>query len=213
MHMGQATAKDAPGSPAGEQDGASLGPVPDSHRVRARIRRRLEAIGLLPSAPDAGRYHGFISYSHAMDGRLAPALQRGLQRFAKPWYRTRALHIFRDDAALSASPHLWTSIREALDASEFFILLASPLAAASPWVTKEAVRWCDTKSTDRLLIGVSDGVVDWSDERGDFDWSTTTALPRALAGRFREEPRFIDLRWARSSRELALSHPLFRDAV
>jgi PadR family transcriptional regulator PadR len=29
-------------------------------------------------------YDGFTSHSHAADGRFAPALQRGLQRFAKP---------------------------------------------------------------------------------------------------------------------------------
>jgi hypothetical protein len=28
----------------------------------------------------------FISHSHAVDGRLAPALQAGLHRFVKPWY-------------------------------------------------------------------------------------------------------------------------------
>jgi hypothetical protein len=30
------------------------------------------------------RYDGFISYSHALDGKLAPAVQRGLGRFARP---------------------------------------------------------------------------------------------------------------------------------
>ena len=76
-------------------------------------------------------YHGFISYSHAADSHVAVALQRGLQRFAKPWYRARALRIFRDEASLAASPHLWTSICEALDHSRFLILLASPWAASS----------------------------------------------------------------------------------
>ena len=37
-----------------------------------------------------GHYDAFISYSHAADGRLAPALQRALHRFAKPWYQVRA---------------------------------------------------------------------------------------------------------------------------
>ena len=41
-------------------------------------------------------YDGFISYSHAADGRLAPAIQTGLHRLAKPWHRRRALWIFRD---------------------------------------------------------------------------------------------------------------------
>ena len=61
-------------------------------------------------------YDGFISYSHAADGRLAPALQRGLQRLAKPWNSRRALNIFRDETGLSTNPHLWGAIESALAA-------------------------------------------------------------------------------------------------
>jgi len=71
-------------------------------------------VGLAPEAPGDHLYHGFISYSRAADGKLAAALQRGVQRFAKPWYRLRALHVFRDDAALSANPSLWDSVCAAL---------------------------------------------------------------------------------------------------
>ena len=62
-------------------------------------------------------YDGFISCGHAADDLLAPRLQAGLQRFAKPWWRRRALRIFRDEASLSANPHLWSSITTALDQS------------------------------------------------------------------------------------------------
>jgi hypothetical protein len=58
--------------------------------------------------PDA--YDGFISYSHAADDLLAPRLQSALQRFAKPWWKRRAVRIFRDESSLSANPHLWSSI-------------------------------------------------------------------------------------------------------
>ena len=47
-------------------------------------------------------YDGFISCSHAADGLLAPRLQTGLQRFAKPWWKRRAVRIFRDEASLAA---------------------------------------------------------------------------------------------------------------
>jgi len=93
-------------------------------------------------------YNAFISYSHAADGKLAPALQSGLQRFAKPWYRMRALRVFRDQASLSANPNLWSSIQDALDGSEFFVFLASPEAAASVWCGREAERWLATKPTE-----------------------------------------------------------------
>jgi len=52
----------------------------------------------------AGQYDVFISYSHAADGRLAPALQSGLQRLAKPWYKPRALRVFRDDTRPRRQP-------------------------------------------------------------------------------------------------------------
>jgi hypothetical protein len=62
-----------------------------------------------------------MSYNRAVDGKLAPALQRALHGFAKPWYRLRALRVFRDDASLSANPGLWSSIEQALVDSEFFV--------------------------------------------------------------------------------------------
>ena len=67
-------------------------------------------------------YDAFISYSHAADGRLAPALQRGLQRLAKRWNSRRALHVFRDETGLSTNPHLWSAIETALDESDWFVL-------------------------------------------------------------------------------------------
>ena len=86
-------------------------------------------------------YDGFISYSHAADGRLAPALQRGLQRLAKKWSSRRALHVFRDETGLSTNPHLWSAIETALDGSGWFVLLASSESAASEWVNKEVAHW------------------------------------------------------------------------
>jgi site-specific DNA-cytosine methylase len=73
-------------------------------------------------------FDGFISYSHAADGRLAPAVQRGLHLMARPWHRRRALWIFRDQTGLSVTPALWSSIQGALDDSAYFVLLASPQA-------------------------------------------------------------------------------------
>jgi TIR domain len=87
------------------------------------------------------RYDAFISYSHAADGSLAPALQHGLQTLAKPLYQRKALWVFRDQTNLAATPGLWSTIEEALAASRFFVLLASPAAAESPWVQQELDWW------------------------------------------------------------------------
>jgi WD40 repeat protein len=157
-------------------------------------------------------FDGFISYSHAADGRLAPALQRGLHRLAKPWHRRRALWIFRDQTGLSVTPALWSSIQQALDGSEWFVLLASPEAARSPWVNREIEHWIATKPADRILPVVTDGTWAWDAERRDLT-ADSTAVPDALRGAFDEEPLFLDLRWARDDRHLSLRHAGFREAV
>jgi hypothetical protein len=76
-------------------------------------------------AGGASGYDAFISYSHALDNALAPALQNGLEQFAKPWYRPRALRVFRDTTSLSANPGLWSSIEKALASSTWLVLVAS----------------------------------------------------------------------------------------
>jgi len=157
-------------------------------------------------------YEGFISYSHAADGRLAPALQRGLQTLAKPWNSRRALRIFRDETGLSTNPHLWSSIETALDESGWFVLLASPESAQSEWVNKEIAHWLRTKAVDHILPVVTDGVWDWERARGDFT-PGSSAVPESLRGAFSDEPRHLDLRWARSETDLDLRNTRFRSAV
>jgi WD40 repeat protein len=182
-------------------------------RRSQRFRRALESLGLLPAPPEGLAFHAFISYSHAADGPLARALQRGLQRFAKPWNRARALHVFRDEASMAVNPNLWKEIERALDASDYYILLASPPAADSYWVRKEAERWVQTKPSDHLLLALTAGEIVWDRTKGDFDWEQTTALPPTLRGVFGDEPLWVDLRWAREATDLSLSAPRFTDAV
>jgi len=138
-------------------------------------------------------YDAFISYSHAKDKPIAAELQSAVQRLGKPWYRRRALRVFRDDTSLSATPSLWPSIEQALGQSRFLILLASPEAAASPWVNKEVAYWLEHKSADTLLVAVTDGVLVWDDTINDFDVRKARPLPPALKGRFAAEPKWVDL--------------------
>ena len=155
-------------------------------------------------------YDGFVSYSHASDDLLAPRLQAGLQRFAKPWWKRRALRMFRDESSLSANPHLWSSIAEALDDSRWFVLLLSPDAAASPWVNREVEYWLAHKEASRILPVVTEGIFGWA---GSDISPETDSAPPALFGAFQEEPRWVDLRWARSETQLHLNNARFRDAI
>src|SRR5262245_61155225 len=105
-------------------------------------------------------YDAFISYSHAADGKLAPAVQRGLAHLAKKWNQRQALTVFRDDTGLAVSPQLWGSIVQALDHARFFVLFASPNAAASEWVNREIEHWRALHSADTILPVLTEGTWD-----------------------------------------------------
>jgi tetratricopeptide (TPR) repeat protein len=139
-------------------------------------------------------YDAFISYSHSKDKPVAAALQSVLQRLGTPWYRRRALRIFRDDTSLSATPELWPSIEQALANSRYFIALASPQFAESIWCTKEVAYWLQNKSISTMLIVVTDGDLAWDSASSNFVWSDATPLPASLKGQFRSEPKWIDFR-------------------
>ncbi len=158
--------------------------------------------------PRGSVYDGFISYSHAADELLAPRLQAGLQRFAKPWWKRRALRIFRDEAALAANPHLWGSIIEAMGDSDWLVLLLSPKAAASEWVNREVEWWLEHQNPGRIIPVVTDGEFAWGDRDLDGD-----AVPPALRGTFSDEPRWVDLRFARTEEQVDLKNPQFSAAV
>jgi WD40 repeat protein len=169
------------------------------------------------SGPDLRRgaesstFDAFLSYSHAVDGQLAPALERGLEFMAKPWYRRRGLRVFRDQTSLSASPELWGSIEDALGSARAFILLAAPEAAASRWVEQEVAWWRAHHGSDRCFIALTGGDLEWDAASGDF--SAGSAVPPSLRGWFTSEPLWVDLRWARTEEHLSLRNPRFRDSV
>ena len=172
-------------------------------------------------------HKAFISYSHKADQRLAAALQDALQQFAKPYYTLRAFHVFRDQTDLSANPSLWPRIETALDASEFFLLLASSESAKSYWVKREIDHWLRAHQGRPLnmLLLWTEGQIVWDVNHGEFDWSITNALPRVLdwdtengqplrmSGVFTDQPFYVDLRWAREKAQLSLRDPEFLDNV
>ena len=159
------------------------------------------------------KYSAFLSYSHTEDLRLAASVQSALQGFARPWYKTYALRIFRDKASLAANPALWGAILRALDDSEYLLLLASPAARASPWVAREIEAFLTTRAPDKMLIALTRGVIAWDAASRDFNWATTTALPDGLRGRFQDQPLYVDLTWVDKHEQLSLRHAGFRSAI
>jgi hypothetical protein len=74
------------------------------------------------------RYHAFLSYkvgeagasdpTQRGDSVMARLLHRQLHRIARPFWKLRALHVFRDEAELAAGADLPGRIRNALAGSE-----------------------------------------------------------------------------------------------
>jgi WD40 repeat protein len=159
-------------------------------------------------------YKAFISYSHAADGQLAPAIQSALQSFAKPWYKLRSILVFRDKTTLAMTPKLWPSIQAALDESEYFILLASVDSGRSPWVEREVEYWLQQRAPDKLLIVVTDSSpLTPQDTTVDFGWIRENLLPLSLRNSLCEVPLYLDLRWVKSQDNLSARNPRFLDDI
>ncbi len=185
----------------------------DASRSCSGFSDRRDSAGAIPGAGFRLHYDAFISYSQAADGRLAPALQRGLEQLARPWNRRRAVSVFRDATSLAANPSIWEELRRALTCSRRFILLASPDAARSQSVNREIELWLAVHPVDTLILVLTDGTLAWDPERQRHAPARSTALPPALDGAFHHEPMYADLRWARSETQLDLRHSRFRAQV
>lgn len=159
------------------------------------------------------RHDAFISYSHSVDSKLAKALEECTERLAKPILKLRAADVFRDETSLAANPSLWSGIQDHLCGSEWFVLLACPESAGSPWCTKEASCWLENRPVGRMLIVLTGGDLVWDPVQQDFDWTQTTSLNKSLSGKFPDEPLYLDLRWTKQHQSLTLSDLKFRDAV
>jgi len=139
------------------------------------------------------KYDAFVSYSHAGEEEIAQRLQEGVERFAKPWYRTRSMRLFLDKNSLTASPGIWSSIEEALAESRWLVLIASKRAGRSPWVEREIRWWLKNRSAQTLIIVVADGQLVWDRDRNDFDPKASSALPPVLQGALDEEPLWVPI--------------------
>jgi tetratricopeptide (TPR) repeat protein len=100
------------------------------------------------SAVDAGvRYWAFVSYSHR-DAAFGRWLHRRLEGYRLPQrllgrattqgrVPARLVPIFRDREELAAASDLSAEVRTALAQSRSLVVVCSPAAVASPWVSRE----------------------------------------------------------------------------
>lgn len=158
-------------------------------------------------------YHAFISYCREDDRGLGRAVQWGLRRFARPWYRVTAMDVFRDDTNLAANPQLWDEVKKAIECSDYFILLASPAAARSRWVEREVAHRLARWGSDSLLIGLVDGRVRWDSASGSFNRADTDALPPSLKTARLPEPLYANFSWVKSGKEQSLRNTRFATEI
>jgi eukaryotic-like serine/threonine-protein kinase len=135
---------------------------------------RLPAIDSSPQAEERRRvprlrtrYYAFLSYSHK-DKELADWLHRELEKFRVPnslagkltangVVPRRLVPVFRDEQDLSAGGDLGEEIKAALAASQFLIVLCSPMAAQSRWTNEEIESFKRTRPEGCVLAAVASG--------------------------------------------------------
>jgi tetratricopeptide (TPR) repeat protein len=112
-------------------------------------------------------FRAFISYSHA-DASRASWLHRAVESYRVPSRLVgkvteigpvprRLVPIFKDREELPAAGDLSREIEQALLASEFLIVIASPSAAASRWVNEEIRLFKQHRGEDRVLVVIAAG--------------------------------------------------------
>lgn len=113
------------------------------------------------------KYDAFISYRHCpFDSRIAAKLHKMLEHYHIPQIirqltgRKKISRIFRDKEELPLSSNLTQKIYDALDHSEYLILICSPESKASLWVQREVSYFIEKHGRERVLTVVSKGEPD-----------------------------------------------------
>ena len=120
-------------------------------------------------APEKSRiasvdYDAFISYAHEPASiRAAENIQKMLERYRIPKAvqnmtgRKKLNRIFRDREELACSSDMETHLQEALEHSEFLIVLLSPKVPESPWVNREIELFLKHHDRNHVLTVLTEG--------------------------------------------------------
>ena len=112
-------------------------------------------------------YNAFISYRHApLDQKIAAHIQKSLERFhiphkiVKKTGNKRIQQIFRDKDELPITSSLNETISNALDNSDFLIVICSTNTKESMWVKREISYFLEHHSRNHVLTVLCDGEPD-----------------------------------------------------
>lgn len=127
--------------------------------------KRLErALAPVKNSIAAVDYEAFISYCHEEKSiQAAKQLQTFLEHYKIPKViqkssgKRKLKKVFRDQEELSSSSDMSRQLREALEHSEYLIVLLSPKVPDSPWVTGEIETFLETHTRDRILTVLVEG--------------------------------------------------------
>jgi WD40 repeat protein len=140
-------------------------------------------------------------------------LERALMSYAKPLL-ARPIKIFRDENYLTPNINLPKLIIDALNSSEYLILLASPEAAASAWVKDELKHWCvELQRTENLIVVLVEGTIAADNDTKAVDWERTNALPPILRNYLELVPYYLDLTKVPHLDDLTLANFEFKKAI
>lgn len=113
--------------------------------------------------PTEYKYKAFISYRHIpRDMAAAKALHTQIERYTIPTGRKDAASrsrkkwkVFRDEEELRVTNDLPQSIHDALDASEYLIVICSPESMDSLWVPREIAYFLRNHDQEHILTVVT----------------------------------------------------------
>jgi len=154
------------------------------------------------------RYKAYISYSHR-DSSWASWLHKALESYRVPRklvgtktgvgeVPARIRPVFRDRDDLSSAADLGVTVKQALVDSENMIVVCSPEAVASHWVSEEIRHFASLGREKRIFCVIVDG------EPSGID-TASTCFPVALTEIGLAEPLAADIRkWADGKRQFKL---------
>lgn len=112
------------------------------------------------------KYDAFISYRHCeLDSFVAESIHKRLENFKLPasvikkcdLKKTRIERVFRDVEELPLSDNLSDPISNALENSEFLIVIATPRYLESKWCMKEVTTFIKLHGRERILVVLAEG--------------------------------------------------------